>query len=116
MSGRCSGHCCRRFAFPLSPSEVERVAADPDGVITLDTGESHPPIFDAAYMADMLIDPQLRETTPDGRPLAEPEWYYTCRHLVDGRDCGAYEQRPRMCREYPYGRPCMYSGCTLGEP
>lgn len=40
-----------------------------------------------------------------GRVLPRPDRgpnRYTCR-FFDGRNCGAYENRPSMCRDYPYG-------------
>lgn len=40
-------------------------------------------------------------------------YYYTCRHYNRKTgDCMAYDRRPKMCREYPYGRGCEYPGCT----
>lgn len=42
--------------------------------------------------------------------------FYTCKNLLTNGDCGIYETRPKMCREYPhYGRAgalCRYSTCT----
>ena len=83
-------------------------------------------------VADMLISLGYWSRNPlfviDGRdgPVVELDphdwqggWFYTCRHFVPGSgDCGVYERRPRMCRQYPSngkGGPCTYLDCTA-EP
>ena len=43
---------------------------------------------------------------------AAGQWWYTCRHLQESGDCGAYASRPWTCREYPYGHKCRYEDCT----
>lgn len=35
-------------------------------------------------------------------------YVYTCRHLQLNGDCGIYEDRPAMCRDYPYGQVCEF--------
>lgn len=41
---------------------------------------------------------------------------YTCKHFDHTtRDCGIYEMRPAMCRDYPYGRVCKFEGCSMKE-
>lgn len=83
---RCTGHCCRRFPIDLD------VLTDPTRNV-----------LDGDFIRDMLI-----ELGPHEDPN---RIYATCRHF-DGRDCTAYDQRPDMCRRYPYGRACEYAGCT----
>lgn len=58
---------------------------------------------DARLVGDMVV--QVGRTFyPDGyvRTL------YTCRHLLTSGDCGIYETRPVMCRDFPYGRACPH--------
>lgn len=90
MSSRCTGHCCRRFTIDL-------------GLLT------HPEarVVEGDYIRDMVVPLEPTEDDDD-------RWYCTCRHF-DGRDCTAYESRPPMCKDYPYGRSCTYDGCTLKE-
>ncbi len=39
--------------------------------------------------------------------------YYTCKHFdTEGRNCTIYDDRPSMCREYPYEHRCKYEACT----
>jgi Fe-S-cluster containining protein len=40
---------------------------------------------------------------------------FSCRHLSGSGDCSIYEERPRMCRQYPMDEACSFEGCTL-EP
>ena len=48
------------------------------------------------------------ERAPEGR-------LYTCRHWdTSTRRCRVYAHRPRMCRDYPYGKPCAHCGLTMG--
>lgn len=59
-------------------------------------------------LADMLL-PLGTEIDGDGTT----RFYFTCRHLDQGSgDCKIYELRPRMCRDYPYGKACIVEGCT----
>jgi len=91
---RCTGHCCRDFSLPFSPGELRRRVIF-EGLL------------DGEQIADMVIYLGWRACVfkKDGHR-------YTCRHLINGRDCGIYETRPVMCRDYPYGGRCKYEGCT----
>ena len=89
-AGRCTGHCCRGFTLDLD------YVTDPEASFQ-----------DDAFIRDMLvpIEPDL----DDGR---EHAWKFDCRHH-DGRNCTRYADRPKMCRDYPYGKACGRAGCTL---
>jgi Fe-S-cluster containining protein len=92
---RCTGHCCRRFPLSATLAHVHELAADP--------GQ-----HEARQLVDMLIP---LGTAPDR--AGKDREYFTCRHhdAVTG-DCGIYADRPRMCRDYPYGNACEHSECT----
>lgn len=115
MSCACTGACCAAFVYTSTPKElVERWDKWTPGVLT-ESETSHR--RDDLYIADMLIEITLDEailradrfdipTSPVG---GEP--HYTCRHWnEETRLCGAYEDRPKMCRDYPYEKPCTH-GC-----
>lgn len=85
---RCTGHCCRRFSVDLD------ALTDPKRNVV-----------DGNYLRDMLV-------LLDEPPRDAARYLMACRHF-DGRDCTAYSSRPRMCRDYPYGRPCKYDDCTF---
>lgn len=48
------------------------------------------------------------ETSADGRK----DYRYRCVHLQEDGNCGIYEIRPTMCRDYPYDKGCTFDGCT----
>lgn len=97
---RCVGHCCRVFSLPMRPEEL-RASRDPE----------------ATKIAGMVIylGHYLSTELPGAPPQNEGvrEHFYTCinRNTVTG-DCMAYETRPRMCREFPYGSQCPYPDCA----
>lgn len=97
MTDRCTGHCCRRFTLPFTPTGIlQRRSQMEDGDL----------------VADMVIPIGFSCDAPSGEVLGEPCWWYTCCHLLPSGDCAIYESRPEVCRSYPYGSPCKYPGCT----
>ena len=96
-SSRCSGHCCERFHLPYSYAELQENA---------DIAWAHPN-SDAVKVAEMVIYIEP-DTAPDGKTYSHS---YTCKYFKDG-NCTNYENRPEMCRRYPYGRTCEFEACT----
>lgn len=42
--------------------------------------------------------------------------YYTCKHHDSATgDCRNYQNRPRMCSDFPYGHACPYDDCQAPE-
>jgi Fe-S-cluster containining protein len=104
---RCTGHCCRmiRIGEGVSRETVLQMAFDPRAT------EEHAKI--AAMLRPLVGEPPVN-LHRDEAPLVwltEADHYYTCIHF-DGRNCTAYEARPRMCSAYPYGNTCEVEGCT----
>lgn len=111
MGDRCTGNCCEEFTISLGPT-VEVI------LDKLRNGN----MIDGAYIADMLVPIRaltVGARTPSGAIITEEEvrdapgncwgWVFTCRHFdKTNRVCTAYEERPQMCREFPYGRACPY--------
>lgn len=94
MSDRCLGHCCRRFPLSISYAELK------ENVELAAEGKPNRNFLDGAYVLDMLIPLGIQERVSSG----EQREYFTCRHLLSSGDCGAYEARPQLCRNYPtYG-------------
>jgi Fe-S-cluster containining protein len=120
----CTGHCCRAFQVGLSPVELgqkviaARKAGLVDGVLDPDT---------VSWISEALVYLGEHEASPSGydnvtAPPVEPGWkreaaqrpryWFTCRHLQDDR-CAIYNERPDVCREYPYrDNDCHNSDCT----
>lgn len=107
----CTGKCCAVFNYSVSR---ETLAARDDA--------------DSKFLADMLIDltpdeaearaERFNVTPPDGYTVREWADYgqaYTCRHWDEKTMlCGVYEDRPRMCRDYPYAGKCQHDcACTF---
>lgn len=109
MGDRCSGDCCREFT-------LTGFGATPEAIVDTIRAKSQ----DGAVIADMVVP--LRAIVPgtvlpDGTTCeTEPPgggWVFTCRHFDDASgNCGIYASRPRMCRNFPYGRACEHPSCT----
>lgn len=100
---RCTGHCCEMFTLPFGPDELTARCASEDRKLV-----------DGEIIRDMVVYLGPTDKHPgDGTPLGRTVYLYTCRHFDRERhDCRIYETRPRMCREYPYGKRCLYPACT----
>jgi Fe-S-cluster containining protein len=100
----CPGHCCVAFYLPTPHDRVAEMADE---------------MKDGEMIADMVIPLTLSEANErlerfgagrEYEPASEGH-VYTCRHFDDEtRLCTIYEQRPEMCRDYPYAQAggCEY--------
>lgn len=126
MGDRCTGHCCERFYLPYSPEDLQKIK---ENSIAVDRGEERPyphlinsNTEEITKIADMaiLVEYSNRWVGGDGHydQNGDPVrgHYYTCKHFdpVSG-NCTNYENRPKMCSEYPYGRMCSYRACTWND-
>lgn len=105
-TARCTGHCCDGIWIPTYPGELRMKAAGLDGCL----GKSD------QQLPNMLE--YLGRTPEDLRLCRTSGGKYRCKHW-DGHDCLNYENRPRMCFDYPeYGKKptgdgsCTREGCT----
>ena len=107
----CDGRCCA--VFPLSID-----------IRDLIKGERR--FTDRDYILSMLVP-----LSPKG---AKERWkalgfngdvpkpmhrgqLWTCRHWDEKtRLCAAYEDRPALCRDYPYGSHCNMADCSYQVP
>lgn len=118
---RCVGHCCRLFYLPQSPQDLVDFVARADERVA--RGEGNGMDAEIRTIAAMAIhvaahDPASDDVTVRSGFLAhftpasdgKVHWY-TCRHLQPNGDCGIYDVRPPMCRDYPYQQPCLYTEC-----
>lgn len=124
MADRCSGDCCRLFFQARSPinwahkkRRAEIILRKYAGRLTADEVRGW---REEIYVADMLVFKFALTHSFSwwGRwmhPTKGERWhYYSCRHF-DGKNCMAYESRPRMCSDYPHyghGGACQYPRCT----
>ncbi len=107
---RCTGHCCKNFTLPGPPAMLEAGS------------RAHTNRSRRAYWIDESGRRHLQTWIVDGVMINNMAIYlgvdedgkhrYNCVHLQASGDCGVYDERPWMCREYPYGRGCDYEKCT----
>lgn len=100
ITGRCSGHCCQHFTLPWPDDQLPNILwAHKAGAVAWQDPEW-------LFIVNMTVpihqhDPLYRFT-------------YTCRHFDQpSGNCTIYDDRPEMCRNYPYGRRCEDPDCTL---
>lgn len=101
MGDRCTGHCCRLFPVSSTITEIEKVTHAEGGSI------------EAEKLLVMLRFEGLTDVgLVNGEPLGRTMPVYSCIHLKPDGDCGNYEDRPKMCRDYPYEGGCRDPDCT----
>jgi Fe-S-cluster containining protein len=109
----CQGNCCVTFVYGMLKHE--------------ETANEERSDYDGIFIKDMLVplsnadaEARYRRLIPLEQQVqlhldhfANPEnegLYYMCRHWDEQtRLCTAYNSRPRMCSDYPYGRPCEHN-------
>jgi Fe-S-cluster containining protein len=100
MCNQC-GACCRVLTLEQSPAEIQAVAA-----ITGALGIPSDAIFAAVHWHPLTRAEAMQRNPFYTRHLPPDAQLYSCDQLgADGR-CQAYEERPLVCRGYPwYGQP-----------
>ena len=107
----CPGHCCVAFYLSTPHDRIDDMADE---------------FQDGEVIADMVIPLSVAEANERLERFESdreymPKWeghVYTCRHFDERtRLCTIYEERPQMCRDYPYGRAggCEYQ-CGFRVP
>ena len=92
ISFKCGGRCCRDFYLPFTYDELQEKAA---------AGQFQ----DGEQIAAMV------RPIPGGVEGHQ----YRCTNLGNDGLCTIYADRPRMCREFPYGGPCPNEGCAFNS-
>lgn len=111
----CTGKCCVVFNYSVS-LDVLRERDDDE----------------SKFLVDMLIEltPEEAQARAEKHNVSPPQGYtldqwanqgsqlYTCRHWDEETMlCGVYEDRPRMCRDYPYAAKCQHDcACSYTAP
>jgi Fe-S-cluster containining protein len=106
---RC-GECCEGFFLELSTGNSLKNMGGPIGMIEYrEYWRAHGmPAFEMTYDTDltksMFWFGSLEPWQDD-----EGRWRYRCPHFSRDNDglgvCGIYEDRPRVCSDFPYGKP-----------
>jgi Fe-S-cluster containining protein len=124
-SNGCSGTCCAAFRLDYTLTEMRRAPVDSAGGVPL--GDKWIDPSERDQLVDMLVPLTPKEARERNQkfggnendkthwPWSDRGHQFTCRHWdEDTRLCGIYEDRPMMCREFPYGKPCSF-GCSCTE-
>jgi Fe-S-cluster containining protein len=107
MGAQCTGECCEVFVLTMERT-LEKIET-----------RLRYTCEDGNFIADMLIPlyPLIAGAKlPDGEVITEERakdgalgWAFTCKHFDrEKRLCGVYNERPLMCRDFPYGKPCEH--------
>ena len=101
--GACTGcgACCRVIVLDAAPREVQQMAA-----LTRVLGIPSDHVFAAEHWRPLTREEAMRLNPFYTARLAPDAHLYSCDRLgADGR-CTVYEERPLVCRGYPwYDRP-----------
>ena len=127
----CIGLCCHGFRIPYTKSELlralwaERTAKRTGkypGWVREDGSVSFDRVMEIEKLATMVYElpvgtvdmgPQdgLRPLSTKERPVFSCIHWDRVTHL-----CRDYENRPKMCRDYPYSAACEVPGCEFKFP
>ena len=135
MSERCPGHCCRLFWLPFTSERLlesinarvahgddDRVGGWLEGVLNYDQAEqvAGMVVYRGMFTREQLVEYGGRRglVVPlPGKLDVSPGNWYTCRLFDDLTNlCTDYENRPDMCRNFPWFGRCIYPGCGHLKP
>jgi Fe-S-cluster containining protein len=91
------GACCRALTLEQSPEEIQAMAA-----ITGLLGIPSDMIFAARHWHPMTREEAVRRNPFYAVRLSPDAHLYWCDRLGDDGRCMAYEERPLVCRGYPW--------------
>ncbi len=113
---RCMGDCCRAFVLSVTYGELLRCydAWRAGKKTYVRHGGGKGGILPDAHLIALMVRPlgEFMANPLTGTVFHKLQMVYSCVHLGDNGDCGIYDRRPELCRGYPYGRRCEFSGCT----
>ncbi len=119
MGDRCIGDCCRAFVLSGTYGELLRSydawrARQPTSIRH---GGGQMGIINDVWILALMIRPlgEFRVNPVTGAKYAKPVAFYSCSHLNANGDCGIYDRRPAMCRNFPYGKECENPKCSWDQ-
>lgn len=97
--GECNGcgACCRVIMLEQSPEEVRNMAA-----LTRVLGIPSDHVFAAEHWRPLTRAEAMERNAFYTSRLAPDAHLYTCDRLGDDGRCLAYDERPLVCRGYPW--------------
>lgn len=113
---RCTGGCCRAFALSGTYGELLRSydAWRNHQTTFIRHGGGKRALLPDAHLVALMVRPlgEFMANPLTGTAFDKLTMVYSCAHLEDNGDCGIYDRRPQLCRDYPNDRRCGFSGCT----
>lgn len=111
----CQGDCCVAFRVPYTMEELEAGdVGDQDQAEAFVLAEMLEPLTLQEFMDrqdEFVLGARTRVTEEDDGHL------YKCKKWdEETRLCTDYENRPPMCRTFPYDKPCRYGCSCTGDP
>ena len=99
LAGECNGcgACCRVLTLEQSPEEVRNIA-----LVTRVLGIPSDHQFAAEHWHPLTREEAMRRNPFYTSRLAPDAYLYGCDRLGDDGRCMAYEERPLVCRGYPW--------------
>ena len=99
LAGECNGcgACCRVLTLGQSPEEIRNIAA-----VTRVLGIPSDHQFAAEHWHPLTREEAMRRNPFYTSRLAPDAYLYTCDRIGDDGRCMAYEERPLVCRGYPW--------------
>jgi Fe-S-cluster containining protein len=96
---RCNGcgACCRVLTLAVSPEEIAATAA-----ITRVLGIPSDHVFAAEHWRRLSREEAMERNPYYTSRLPADAYLYTCDRLGDDGRCLAYDERPLVCRGYPW--------------
>lgn len=106
MTARCKGLCCAAFYI-----QNPRFFEDPK---RFTDGEKVAGMLVAITMEDLPVSTRRQLPTLQAATHAT---IHTCNRWDPmTKRCTKYEDRPALCRDFPYRDPCHVKGCRVGHP
>lgn len=122
-SHQCGGHCCQKFFLPFSPTELHeayKVWHDNHERPTMSMEAApRPKLYSDIWLIYPMVIPLGHFEEPPIRqivPVHGSGYWYSCKNWdPKTKLCTIYDDRPAMCRDYPYQQGCNYQACGWDE-
>lgn len=92
----CDGRCCSTFTMSTPLAQLESQPRHSE---------------DGEYILSMIVPQTNAEAEALGAKALDRPHFGCALWDPETRLCRRYEQRPKMCSRFPYGRPCPWPGC-----
>lgn len=98
------GKCCRVVTTSLSYEELKNFALENDEHVRdfLNIFKPYESAEEARKICSKTVDNILSELKSNNKDFDEKEiTFYRCRHIKEDNLCGIYENRPKLCKNFP---------------